>query len=110
MQTPIPPPDESAIALGASICLLWLVVLLWWIAAKSRVVADTVAWFHRTPHLVRILAVAAFTALAIHAGIKGGHGSTGFQPADSWGRGRPDSLASSSPEADTRSSSRQRSL
>ena len=94
MQPPIHTPDESATALGAFFCLVWLVILIWWLVAKSRVVADTVAWFRRKPHLVRILAVAAFTALVIHAGIKGGPGSAGFQPAEFAAPNSPSSRAS----------------
>ncbi|MBQ7252656.1 MAG: hypothetical protein IJS32_08660, partial [Kiritimatiellae bacterium] len=72
MQPPIHTPDESATALGTFFCLVWLVVVLWWIAAKSRVVADTVAWFRRKAVPAKIFIACAFLAVLTYGSVKSG--------------------------------------
>ena len=79
MPTPLPTPDASASALGAFVCLLWLALLLCWLVAKSRAIADAVAWFRRQAVPVRILAACSFLAIVSHGGNKGG-GMLGMRP------------------------------
>ncbi len=79
MQMPIHTPDESATAIGAFFCLVWLVVILWWIAAKSRGVADTVAWFRKQTIPSRIFALLVLLALIAIGGSKNG-GTLGMRP------------------------------
>ena len=80
MQTPIHTPDESAVALGAFFCLVWLVILIWWLVAKSRVVADTVAWFRRKGVPARIFIVCAFLAVLTYGSVKSGGNEPQNQP------------------------------
>jgi hypothetical protein len=80
MQTPIHTPDESATALGAFFCLVWLVILIWWLVAKSRVVADTVAWFRRKAVPARIFIVCAFLAVLTYGSVKSGGNEPQNQP------------------------------
>ncbi len=80
MQTPIHTPDESATALGAFFCLVWLVILVWWLVAKSRVVADTVAWFRRKAVPARIFIVCAFLAVLTYGSVKSGGNEPQNQP------------------------------
>ena len=81
MQTPIRSPDESATALGALFCLVWLVILLCWLVTKSRIVSETAAWFRRKAVPARIVIAFAFLAVLTYGSVKGGPGGAGFQPA-----------------------------
>ena len=72
MQTPIHTPDESATALGAFFCLLWLVILIGWLVGKSHAIAETVAWFRRKAVPAKIFIVCAFFAVLTYGSIKGG--------------------------------------
>ena len=72
MQPPIQAPDESATALGAFFCLLWLVILIGWLVGKSHAIAETVAWFRRKAVPAKIFIVCAFCAVLTYGSIKGG--------------------------------------
>ncbi len=72
MQTPIHTPDESATALGAFFCLVWFVILMWWLVGKSHVIAETVTWFRRKAVPAKIFIVCAFCAVLTYGSIKGG--------------------------------------
>ena len=79
MQTPIHTPDESATAIGAFFCLLWLVILMWWLVGKSHAIAETVAWFRRKAVPAKIFIVCAFCAVLTYGSIKGdGNAPQGF--------------------------------
>ena len=72
MQSPMYTPDESATALGAFFCLLWLVILIGWLVGKSHAIAETVAWFRRKAVPAKIFIVCAFCAVLTYGSIKGG--------------------------------------
>ena len=72
MLTPIHTPGESATALGALFCLLWLVILIGWLVGKSHAIAETVAWFRRKAVPAKIFIVCAFCAVLTYGSIKSG--------------------------------------
>ena len=56
-------PEQSATALGALVCSIWLAFLLGWLVTKSRIVSETVEWFRRQTIPVRVLAVCILLAV-----------------------------------------------
>ena len=65
-------PDQSATALGALVCSVWLAFLLGWLVTKSRTISETVEWFRRQTIPVRVFAVCALLAVVAIGGNKGG--------------------------------------